>query len=828
MRHKIGAILRALAGLSFNVVLVWLCLFLLARPAGWLVSSVHPELRARLPIVKVENQPTLAAKDLHISLAGTEIRIAEKPASVGLQLEGPAGTRHVAASLRFEPGRLSSLAPDADIAEQPRLIVEDPLARCPDGTDLPPHACDDVENRNDRPYVRVAQQVKLSTVRGATTDAGRPLFLVAQQPAIEAVSGTSGRPEIDLESWMWVVVLGLLAAAATAAVVGMMLRSARGDARSGKIASWFAYLALAAFAWLVLLPWLVQSVPHAFSSLASHLPGALQSASPGDSATYVPALGLGGIAATLATAARGLFAKRPRMIGGAIATLAVYAVLATVAITFMSYAAASGPAGRFTGFGLGWWGPMDIVKAAILAFALAALTVVTDVNAWSLYTFYKQRLQSAYILDSTDSGGVTSPGFDEYVCLDAAQNPNLPELVLCAAANVTDEGVTPPGRNAVSYTFSATEVGGPDVAWTETTRLYDRLNARRQKDVTLTAAMAISGAAVSPAMGKKTMPGFAPLLALLNVRLGVWLPHPIWVNAQVPGFRWQDKPRLQHLFMEVFGLHRWKHPYLYVTDGGHWDNLGLVELLRRGCTEIYCFDASGDHVDTFFTIGEAVSLARAELGVDITIRPDSMRPPLKPDDKGRNLRRSKTKPPTEDAPAPVAHVCGTFLYPPDAQGHRVQGRLVIAKAAITDDVPWDVFAYAEKQDNFPTNSTLEQLYTDEKFEAYRELGTHLARRALLTMQHWPRHAVIVSVPVDGTGTSTVVAQVTAALTPFGAVSSTTKDHATFLVTATGDETADALFDLIAPALVQCSLPLESFAVKRYGNPGAPQKQVPLA
>jgi hypothetical protein len=45
--------------------------------------------------------------------------------------------------------------------------------------------------------------------------------------------------------------------------------------------------------------------------------------------------------------------------------------------------------------------------------------------------------------------------------------------------------------------------------------------------------------------------------------------------------------------------------FLYVTDGGHWENLGLVELLRRGCTKIYCFDAAGDKEQTFFTIGEA-------------------------------------------------------------------------------------------------------------------------------------------------------------------------------------------------------------------------------
>ena len=44
-----------------------------------------------------------------------------------------------------------------------------------------------------------------------------------------------------------------------------------------------------------------------------------------------------------------------------------------------------------------------------------------------------------------------------------------------------------------------------------------------------------------------------------------------------------------------------------VTDGGHYDNLGLVEALQRapalGVTHILVLDASGDKADTWFTLG---------------------------------------------------------------------------------------------------------------------------------------------------------------------------------------------------------------------------------
>jgi hypothetical protein len=443
--------------------------------------------------------------------------------------------------------------------------------------------------------------------------------------------------------------------------------------------------------------------------------------------------------------------------------------------------------------------------------------VFADVNAWSLYPYYKQRLQSAYILERTSPTTVAPMPFDDFVYLDDGKPPEGPELVLCAAANISDVGVMPPGRRSVSFTFSRTEVGGPEVGYVRTPELYDRLSPARQRDVTLPAAMAISGAAVSPAMGKKSMFGFGPLLALLNVRLGVWLPHPNWVNAQQDDFTWRDKPRLQHLFMEVFGTYPFRHPYLNVSDGGHWDNLGLVELLRRGCTEIYCFDASGDHVDTFFTIGEAIALARSELGVDIRIRPDAMRPPLKADPNRRNLLRRLRRKTSAESPAPVAHVCGTFNYL-DALGNQHEGRIVIAKAAVTDDVPWDVFAHAEKDKDFPNNSTLEQLFTDERFEAYRSLGRYLGDRSVYAVWNWDKHAVLVTVPV---GTAPAVA---ARLTDFAPTVLDEGEMHTFAISGTD---ADALFEQVVYLLGDVPLPAGSYAIKRYGRPGDPEKRIKL-
>lgn len=71
---------------------------------------------------------------------------------------------------------------------------------------------------------------------------------------------------------------------------------------------------------------------------------------------------------------------------------------------------------------------------------------------------------------------------------------------------------------------------------------------------------------------------------------------------------------------------RRRRRFVYISDGGHWGNLGLVELLRRGCTEILCLDASGDQVDTFHTIGSAIALARDELRIEIDLDLTPLRP----------------------------------------------------------------------------------------------------------------------------------------------------------------------------------------------------------
>lgn len=312
-----------------------------------------------------------------------------------------------------------------------------------------------------------------------------------------------------------------------------------------------------------------------------------------------------------------------------------------------------------------------------------------------------------------------------------------PTLIVCAAANISEPGATPPGRRVTSFTFSCRTIGGPLVGAERTVTFEEVFKEQggRRRDLSLPSAVAMSGAAVAPSMGKISSSAFRFLLALANIRLGVWVPNPRWV-AGAGG--WKRRPTPSYLIRELLGRNRVDSRYLFVTDGGHYENLGLVELLRRGCTRIYCFDASGG--ERFDALGDAVALARSELGVEIKIDPDPLRPGTGSRETGAangangtaDGRVPNASPPGGEGAQTDGHalaakiaVRGTFTYADETEGELVYARNVMSPGA-----PWDVRARHIADPAFPHNSTADQLYTDQKFESYRRLGVQAAEQAL--------------------------------------------------------------------------------------------------
>ncbi len=381
----------------------------------------------------------------------------------------------------------------------------------------------------------------------------------------------------------------------------------------------------------------------------------------------------------------------------------------------------------------GFGGPeMVLVAGALVLFA--GVKTFTDINRTSLHRYYRERLASAFTVRRVRDNGrdcAEPVPYDQPLSLaklaPGADGVQGPELIICAAANITDESV-PPGRGCVPFTFTTREIGlaSPPPIFDRgkrsarlTVEEYEAATGARRP--TLPGAVAISGAAVSPLAGKATRPSQRLLLAVANVRLGMWLRNPLycvapayppaersWLRRLVDQWK-QPGPRL--LLLELVGKTHLNRRWLYVTDGGHYDNSALVEALRRRPTTVLAFDASGDPVDQWSTIGGAISLARTELGAHVEIDPDHMQP-------------------LDSQRVGVPFARGDIWYAPVDRSRPPDATLWVAKLGIPKRAPWDVRAYARRSPSFPTDSTLHQLYGADQLEAYRALGEYSTQQML--------------------------------------------------------------------------------------------------
>jgi hypothetical protein len=373
------------------------------------------------------------------------------------------------------------------------------------------------------------------------------------------------------------------------------------------------------------------------------------------------------------------------------------------------------------------WEPWALAGLLVLAFSV--VYYFADLTTWSLHSFYRRRLCSAFALKrvtfpegfpaiaSTHAGVAVERDYHHPVQLSQTAVPTeagcerWPTLLVCASANISDDAATPPGRAVTSFTFSATAMGGPLVGAVSTAELESSCDKDRRAYFTLPAAVAMSGAAISPSMGKMTRWPLRFLMGLANIRLGVWVPNPRRLMRSPDSRRGTKasqypRPRPSYLLRELLGINSVNSRYLYVTDGGHYENLGLVELLRRGCTEIYVFDASNDD---FSAVGDAVALARSELNVEVKVNYSGLEP-----DKQSGLSATDCVPATIEYPGQPA----------------LQANLYYARLTMTADAPTDAVAYRAQDARFPHDATTDQLYTDQRFEAYRSLGAQAAHTAL--------------------------------------------------------------------------------------------------
>jgi hypothetical protein len=289
---------------------------------------------------------------------------------------------------------------------------------------------------------------------------------------------------------------------------------------------------------------------------------------------------------------------------------------------------------------------------------------------------------------------------------DAAGAPNGklsrgPFHIVNTALNLTSgDNLAWQQRMAESFTVSPYHSGSLFLGY--------RASREYGGEISLGTAVTISGAAASPNMGYHSSPLMAFLLTFFNIRLGSWLGNP-GPYGQATYYEKHPSTSLRPLFEELTGNSNDTSKWIYLSDGGHFENLGLYEMVVRRCHRIVVSDGGADPDYAFEDLGNAIRKIRTDLGIPIDVEKITM---------GRRAKDGK----------PVAgeyFAFATIRYSA-VDKNAVDGTLLYIKPGVyqRDQFPWDVYNYAQESLEFPHEPTSDQFFSESQFESYRALGRY--------------------------------------------------------------------------------------------------------
>ncbi|MCB1001899.1 MAG: hypothetical protein KDB40_21585 [Acidimicrobiales bacterium] len=427
---------------------------------------------------------------------------------------------------------------------------------------------------------------------------------------------------------------------------------------------------------------------------------ALDAVSPGGGATGTATLlgslsSIGVVGAVVGVVAAQL-KRRWMRLGGVL--------LAVVAVVFVGKVVDT-----FAFDGDGVWRPDAWLPIAVLW--LVALDAVAA-HRLTLGGVYRKRLAATFALGGGSSAPLPPLRYaDEPHWATYAGAPG-PELVIAATAHTTRPTFC--GLPAYGFTFRPSAV-----------TLHDRTDGTSAsvpaadyprgswwdgfpRGWIVSRAMALSGAAFASAMGRQALGTTNSLLVALDLRLGTWVPNPRFAHWFADPHT-SPRVHLGYLLKELFNRYDpERDAFVYVADGGHRENLGLVELLRERPDVVFCVDASGDRPQSFRTLAEAIELARVELGVDVDVTLDLLRV-------------------ATGATVPLDCAAEGIVRYPESMGGGT-GRLIYGKAQLSEAAMPELLQYGAVDARFPDYSTLDQFLTEAEHLQLVALGHHLAER----------------------------------------------------------------------------------------------------
>lgn len=377
-----------------------------------------------------------------------------------------------------------------------------------------------------------------------------------------------------------------------------------------------------------------------------------------------------------------------------------------------------------------------------IAFLLATLVycVWTNINLTGLHRFYRDRLMESFMPDPEDIRED----------LQAAET-NADDKALADICGMEDDGpyhlinthvVLLGAKKArlrsregdafvMSRLYCGSEATGfipteswlPGPAWIA---MGKRVGAMR-----LPTAMAISGAALNPragADGQGATKGGAvsALLNLLNLRLGYWVPSPRKLGAGgfLPSYRASPNFIFPGLFQGLFGFyHNENANWLELSDGGHFENTGIYELVRRGVRTIVFADGSTDPEIALQSFANVLEKIYIDFNVTVDFADkDAHFTSLM---KGSGLPQDNLAQRLQFAGA--GYAVGTIRYPKINGQEQPLGLLIYVKSTMVRDLPVALYSYKATNPLFPSESLADQFFSEQQFEAYRALGFALTK-----------------------------------------------------------------------------------------------------
>ena len=385
--------------------------------------------------------------------------------------------------------------------------------------------------------------------------------------------------------------------------------------------------------------------------------------------------------------------------------------------------------------------PLLAALIAIAGYSSWRMSNWVKVNKFSLHALYRNRLIRAYLGAShLDRKPNPFTGFDEadniqMRCLRAPSERKLFHVIGITLNVVAGQELAWQERKAASFTISPLHAGSWNLGYRRTVSAQEhgtlatsgppaqpdgpaQPGRSRQPEgrppegkyyggqdgVSLGTAITISGAAASPNMGYQSSAIVAFMMTLFNVRLGWWLGNP-GPAGQETYQRSSPEHSIVPLVKEAFGLTDRHSDYVYLSDGGHFENLGLYEMVLRRCRLIVVCDAGQDTDYSHESLGAAIRKIRIDMGIQIEMGQIRMT-------KGRSEGNRYC-------------AVGTIRYScVDNVPASMDGTLIYVKPIITGRESSDVLHYAHANREFPQESTGDQFFGESQFESYRELGRH--------------------------------------------------------------------------------------------------------